>query len=224
MNGLILMGDVTSSRRFDGREVQALLRQGVAELNQSHSDLIVSPLTITLGDEFQSIITSVEGVCQLVFALQDWRLRDTIPFHLHYSIVLGEIETEINPDIAHGMLGAGLSQARQMLGRKDRSRPRYQIHLESYPAETRMLAHLFQVLEGLEDRWNRKDDALVLALLGEASDAELGARFDKDRSQIWKRRGTLLTDAYKSVRAVILDLARQVDAKEADHGVGGRAG
>ena len=75
------------------------------------------------------------------------------------------------------------------------------------PCQTRMFNDLFSVLEGLEDRWSDKDFDLILAMLSSASDADVGAAFQKDRSQIWRRRKTLLIAEYNAVRSAIRDLA-----------------
>ena len=123
----VIMGDVTSSRDFSARAVQDYLQNAVDHANSGKPSDILSPLTVTLGDEFQGIVRDFRTLCELVFRLQLWRLEQHVPFELHYSLVRGELETDINPDIAHGMLGQALSRARQLVSSKGRSRPRYNV-------------------------------------------------------------------------------------------------
>lgn len=206
----VIMGDVTSSRNFSGRAVQEYLQEAVDHANSGKPSDILSPLTVTLGDEFQGIARDFRTLCELVFRLQHWRLEKHVPFELHYSLVRGELDTDINPDIAHGMLGQALSRARQLVSSKVRNRPRYNIDTGNMTT-TMMMNELFLVLEGLENRWSRKDDNVISTLLKHSNDAEAGDILDKDRSQIWKRRGTLLIEEYRNVQGVIMRLADLVD-------------
>ncbi|MEQ8556891.1 MAG: SatD family protein [Henriciella sp.] len=202
MRCYIFMGDVTGSRKLSSAKVQASLETLTARANERFASLLLSPLTVTLGDEFQGVADSADTLVRLAFWFQEQILADRLSIQMHYSMVEGEIDTPINHDIAHGMLGEGLSRAREMLVRKDRSRPRYQIDLED-AERTAVIRQLFAIMEDLEDRWNGKDFDYILALLSHESDAEVAEMFGKDRSQVYKRRRTLLTDSYARARSVI---------------------
>lgn len=214
MKHCILMGDITRSRAFRGADLQFALASIVTDANAVFGEIILSPLTITLGDEFQGVVRNFDALCQIVSWFQLERLSRHLPFELHFVLVRGDIETEINPHIAHGMLGVGLSRARSMLTRKDRARPRYQIDAD-HPLFTTALQNIYTIQEGIEDRWKRRDDAFILSLLQSDNDADIGRKMDKDRSQIYKRRRTLLTDEYSSARTAALTLAQLIDEQKA---------
>jgi len=113
----ILMGDLVASGK--AKSPAALHRKfnaGVAAINKSHGDALLSPLTITLGDEFQGVADSLSSAFSIMhemrlrFLSQDVRCR----FVLGY----GEIATKLNPDKAWNMMGPGLTQTRAALDDK----------------------------------------------------------------------------------------------------------
>lgn len=207
----IIMGDVTGSRSMTAQNLIEKLNPLVDDANIRFRDALLSPLTITLGDEFQGVAQDFSTLCEIVFWFQNEVLRRQM-FRMHFVIVRGRIDTDINPDIAHGMLGEGLAHARELLTRKDRSRPRYQVDT-GLKDQNVVFNELFSVLEGLENRWSDGDYGLIDALLTQDSDAIVGSLFSKDRSQIYKRRKTLLTSEYGSVRRAIHTLAQTGDMK-----------
>lgn len=202
----VFMGDVTASRKYNSAVVQKYLAEVVRAANAAFAGRLLSPLTITLGDEFQGIANTTGTLVDLAFWFQTRCLEAQLPFDLHYSMVEGEVETVINRDIAHGMIGPALTRARELLTRKDRNRPKYQIVIRDETSGL-VLHRLFSVLEALERRWKRKDDLFIAALLSGDGNQRLGERFDMDRSQVWKRRKTLLTDEVLELRAAILMIA-----------------
>ena len=211
------MGDVTASRRRAASDVQAWLKSETAVLNRRYEAAIRSPLTVTLGDEFQAIIASLEDSVRILFALESARLATDPGFALHYSIVRGQIDTPVNPDIAHGMLGPALTEARRLLTLTGRKRRWVQVSTAS-AAHDRLLVNVFDVADSLKQRWRRQDYSLIGAMLSEASNAGIGERFGKTRSQIWKRRQTLLVDEYARLADTAIGLARLADRLETANG------
>ncbi len=121
----ILMGDVVGSRKLSSLNVQDRLKDAVTAINAEPGIRILSPLTITLGDEFQGVVSDVAAAVQILFAFEEYRLRKSLPFRLHFVTYIGSIDTELNEDIAHGMLGPGLTHARTLLTEKKRGRRQY---------------------------------------------------------------------------------------------------
>jgi len=67
------------------------------------------------------------------------------------------------------------------------------------------------VIDSITDRWNVADYSLIGDMLVNPNNAEVAAKHDKNRCQIWKRRKHLLITEYKLIKAVLLEL---VDASE----------
>ena len=113
--------------------------------NQQFKSQIISPLTITLGDEFQGIVDTVQTLFELVFFLEEQRIEAGYTFQLRYSLVYGEIETKVNTKIAYEMYGSGLTQAREGLQVAKESGQQYYIDVKSVQEEhLRLCLKLYQ--------------------------------------------------------------------------------
>lgn len=207
-NNIILMGDVTASSRREAGRVRDWLAGVVATINDTQADDIRSPLTVTLGDEFQGVVASAEAAMRIVFALDALCLEADPPIDLHYVILEGGIETPINPDIAHGMLGPGLTRARQLLTAKPtqkRRRTRCTIELGDVTL-TAAAADILLALEGLLARWNDVERPYAAVLLEEPDDSVAADRLDRDRTSVYRRRRTLLVEEYRALQSALLTI------------------
>ena len=198
----IFMGDVVNSSDYDGEVLSKGLKELVESTNKKFSKDILSPLTITLGDEFQGILSSVSSGIDLLFHLEEELLRTEPDFKLHYVLLLGEIETEINPDIAYEMMGKGLTEARKMLSSKKRNRKRFRFKLQN-KEQTEQLSKIFEVLDTIILNWKKEDYPLILDMINNDNNSEVGDLHDKNRDQIWKRRKTLMINEYNLLKDFI---------------------
>lgn len=113
----ISMGDlVRSTRHADPKQLHLLFNQVVAQANQRFAESIASPLTITLGDEFQGLSTSLNRGFELNHFVRMSLLLNGVSTRLVLGI--GAIDTPVNPENAWNMMGAGLSKARDKLNAK----------------------------------------------------------------------------------------------------------
>ncbi|HBZ37784.1 MAG TPA: hypothetical protein DEO59_04650 [Balneola sp.] len=198
----IFMGDVVNSSDYDGEVLSKGLKELVESTNKKFSKDILSPLTITLGDEFQGVLNSVSTGIDLLFHLEEELLITEPDFKLHYVLLLGEIETEINPDIAYEMMGKGLTEARKMLSSKKRNRKRFRFKLQN-KEQTEQLSKIFEVLDTIILNWKKEDYPLILDMINNDNNSEVGDLHDKNRDQIWKRRKTLMINEYNLLKDFI---------------------
>lgn len=149
------MSDVVSSSNYVEEILRKELHKLVTETNTSFKQHILSPLTITLGDEFQRILKSTASGNNLIFHMEESLLKRELDFKLHYVILLGEIETEINPKIAYEMLGKVLADARKLLSSKKRNRKRFKFRLNDREQSERF-SKLFKVLDAIILNWKKR--------------------------------------------------------------------
>lgn len=199
------MGDVEGSSDLDAEMVQQKLKSFVETVNKIFSESILSPLTITLGDEFQGVCKNTESGIHLLLEMEKLSLAQQLPFRMHFVLMEGEIETEINPETAYGMLGAGLTKARELLSSKKRDRKRFELRL-SDEFKITQLSRLFEVLDALSQNWKPEDFELILSMLEYQNNQTVADQHQKNRAQIWKRRNTLQIEAYRLTSQVIIDL------------------
>jgi hypothetical protein len=202
----ILMGDIIASSSYPAARLREAFMAQVAECNEVLSAGILSPYTITLGDEFQGVAASLQAAVQAIFFLEEGLLGRDPHFKLRYVVVHGEIDTPLNRQKAHAMMGAGLTLARRMLTDKRRGRPRFRFDLPD-KAVTRQFERLFRVLDGLTERWSPSDAILIRDMIADPHNEAVGRRHGKNRSQVWKRRKYLLIEEYRALKAALLEMA-----------------
>lgn len=197
------MGDVIGSSDYDAVKLGETLKNLVQSANKDLSNKTLSPYTVTLGDEFQGVTQSLNSGIETLFYLEEQRLARDLEFRLHYVLHYGKIETEINPDTSYGMLGEGLTRAREKLTAKKRDRKRFNISIKN-KERSLQLNRLFEVLDGITEHWNKKDFTLILDLIRNDNDQEVGEMHGKDRSQIYRRRKTLMIREFNLLKSFIL--------------------
>lgn len=202
----ILMGDIIESSSYQAASLRESFLAQIEACNHALKAEILSPYTVTLGDEFQGVAASMRAALKAIFYLEEGLLGAEQPFSLRYVVVHGEIDTPLNRNKAYTMMGAGLTRARQMLTDKRRGQPRFRFDLPDRGA-TQQLERLYTVLDGLTGRWSPADAGLIADMIATPHNGEVGRRHGKDRSQIWKRRKHLLIEEYGALKAAILDLA-----------------
>lgn len=108
MNYLVLIADIVSSRQILQREqTQEDLRSVLQELSRTNPNL-VSPYTITLGDEFQAVFNRADNVFSDAMEI----LSALYPVKIRFSFGVGSILTQINHEQALGMDGPAFYHAR----------------------------------------------------------------------------------------------------------------
>jgi len=199
----ILMGDVVSSKDYDSQTLQKQLNNITESCNKALRNDLLSPYTITLGDEFQGIPNTLLTAIRTLFFYEEECLRQNLDFKLHYVVHYGKIDTKINPEIAYEMMGPGLTKARELLGSKKRDRKRFQILLDN-KVLTQQLNRLFEVLDSIIRSWKIDDYLLILDMINNDNNAEVGEKHGKNRDQIWKRRKTLMVHEYNLIKEAIV--------------------
>ena len=111
MNKIVLISDIIASKKIKNRAaVQKKLNEAFKKINSSNKN-IISPFTITLGDEFQAVYNSAENLFKNI-----WQISAALfPEKSRYSIASGEISTKINKEQAIGMDGPAFYFARKGL-------------------------------------------------------------------------------------------------------------
>lgn len=185
----ILMGDVKGSGNHDPILLANALKNLVAAANADCRAKILSPLTITLGDEFQGLCHSVDDAVDVVLELDHLLLTSDHEFRMRFIVLEGMIDTPINRDTAYGMLGRGLSEARKRISDKAADRANTQFQLAD-PKQQRTLSLVFEVIDEAWDlpAYQKNRRILDRLLFTDDDDRSVAEDFGKNRSEIWKYR------------------------------------
>lgn len=168
MKYLVLIGDVIGSKKLPARaKFQRRLKSALQGLNAGRSTLL-SPYTLTLGDEFQAVYRDSSGLFADIFTL----LAAIAPVQTRFAVAVGEIVTPINSTQSIGMDGSAFHLARarleklkgqgRLLGVQDSNDPRWRL-----PVST------LAILSGLMEGWRQKRLQLFAGMLAGAGVREL---------------------------------------------------
>ena len=199
----ILMADIIKSRNKNQQLLINDFREIVANINEEMGEKILSPLTITLGDEFQGILHDLSSALTVIISIEERILKSKKNFQLRYILVEGKIETKINTQIAYEMLGSGLTEAREGLAEMKGSSLKFMTRLRDKKKQD-AINHAFFVLQGLTSDWNLLKDSILIETFLVHKDYKLVAReLEKNRSLMWKRKKSLKLDEYIALKEVI---------------------
>ncbi len=200
---IVLMADIVGSTKKKSKLLMADFKNSVAEINRSDKKHILSPLTITLGDEFQGVVKDAYGAFRIVFDLELSLMRLKRPFRLRYVIQEGRIDTKLNRMKAYEMLGPGLTAARKQLNAMKSSKTRFKIELSDQPL-TAQLALVMNSYQGITDQWTPAQQKVVVAFLDHHLDyRKVAAKLKKDPTTMWRRKRSLLIEEVDSLKRLI---------------------
>ncbi len=197
----ILMADVIKSSSTNLQETAAGLKSLCALINEKHKDVVVSPLTITLGDEFQGIIETFHTGMEIIIDLEEAIIRQQLKFKLRYVLLYGTITTPVNRKIAYEMLGEGLTNARNIINAAKKKDARFNI--SGYPNDN-LFNKLFTLLQSFIDEWRFKDYLLIADFIEFGDYKAVALRNMKASSLMWKRKKTLKIDEYNILKSLLL--------------------
>lgn len=204
----IIMADIIGSRIHNDKKLMVEFSNAVKLVNFKFKRKLLSPLTITLGDEFQGITDSFQTSIEIVFVLEEWIFTSGCKFRLRYVMNYGNVGTAVNTKTSYAMLGQGLTDARQMIQNLKPSKERFLIST-SQKQKTALLNDAFRLYAFITNRWATKDAQTILAFINGKDYATAADELKKNRSLIWKRYRSLAMNEYFTAKRIISNLAAQ---------------
>ena len=109
MKVIAIIADIVKSKDFSERDqLQKKISRILTDLS-NNSNGIISPYTITLGDEFQAVYKNVDEVISDIMNI----LSRLYPVKIRFALGVNEITTEVNNKNALGMDGPAFHVARE---------------------------------------------------------------------------------------------------------------
>jgi predicted DNA-binding protein YlxM (UPF0122 family) len=135
MKYIVIIGDIIGSKEISNRKsIQKLFADVLQEPSKIYTKTIISPLTLTIGDEFQAVLSNAENLFQMM-AFIEHKMRK---ISLRYGLGIGEIDTEINRQSAIGMDGPAFHFARQAVEIARKEEKIYHFKCKNKSAEDRI--------------------------------------------------------------------------------------
>lgn len=199
------MADIIRSTQLDGADLMQDFKRLVAQINEEFAEDLLSPLTITLGDEFQGITNALETTIDIIFQIDKYLLA--MDFNVRYSINFGKIDTSINSKEAYEMLGAGLTAARRNLTELKTSNERAIIGGYDQLVNDQF-NYAFALYYHFYDDWTEAERAIVLDFFNGNDYKAVAKHFNKDISSMWRKEKSLCLKEFKTTKLLIRSLLR----------------
>lgn len=197
MKKIVIIGDIVSSQVIKERgTIQKRIINLFKKINENNTSLI-SPYTITLGDEFQAVYKDADKLFKDI-----WFIKSMVyPVKIRFSVGIGEITTPINKKQSIGMDGPAFYNARKGID-KLKETP-YYLLIEGIENNKRLIENILFLISHLTSTW-KKTRYNVLTLLYE----------NKNVFEISKKLKITDKSVYKNINAgsllVIKELTNEI--------------
>jgi hypothetical protein len=193
---LTLIGDIVDSkalpRRAEFQDRLAETLKGVSARNPA----LVSPYTLTLGDEFQAVYKSADRLFADVFEI----LTEIHPARARFAIGVGELTTPINRKQALGMDGPAFHRAREAI--TELKKTGYLLRLAGEPAKDagtdpwKLLNHLLNFASSRIGSWEKNRLRIVHGLLTGETVADLEKELSISNVAVYKNINAAALDEW----------------------------
>ena len=195
---VVLIADIEDSRKMKGPEREEVQKKLSALLEKLSCDgtALVSPYTITLGDEFQAVYRTADGICGHILRI----LTELYPVTVRFSLAAGTITTPINREQAIGMDGPAFHAARR--GIELLKENGFLFHLDVEDADEQLLGLVNGSLKLLSREirtWN-ENRLHISYLLKEGYDyREIAERLDISNTAFYKNKRAGMLDVVEGL-------------------------
>ncbi|MGM0546888.1 MAG: SatD family protein [Bacteroidota bacterium] len=169
---LVIIGDIEDSKSLKSHErenLQGALVERLEQLNNEYKEKLLSPYTITLGDEFQAVFNSGNAIFVQMLKI----MAALHPIRVRFSLAVGGIDTPINNTQAIGMDGPAFHQARHGINLLKESGYIFNIFFddmdEEASLELKIINNSLQLLSGRMGGWNKRR-IIILHMIKEGYD------------------------------------------------------
>jgi hypothetical protein len=144
VEGVLIADVIHSSRR---KHLSALLAEGLRRANRVHlqKKFIRVPYAVTAGDEFQTVVTSIEMVPELIFDLRR-RMR---PLDLRIGVGIGTIQGRVRAPV-NRLVGSAFSNAREAIAEVKKAGHAYP-RLTAFRSSKESFDRITNLVYGLND-------------------------------------------------------------------------
>jgi DNA-binding CsgD family transcriptional regulator len=203
---LAVIGDVIASRRTaDRASLQARLTEGLARLNDDSHAPLAARFVLTVGDEFQGLLSSTERLLEILSALRE----AAHPAELRFGLGIGALATPLREE-ALGMDGPCFHRARAAVERAEARGTLVEVDAGAPTPAAAVYAILYAALRA---GWTaRQRQVLDLALAG-MSGRDIAARLEISPSAVSQHLSAADHDSVAAASALWLN---QIEAAMED--------
>jgi hypothetical protein len=160
---IVIIGDLIKSRKAESRDkIQQKLQTSLTAINKINQN-IISPFTITLGDEFQVLLKNADGLFSNIWQIA----KDIYPAKIRFSIGIGEVNTDINPAAAIGMDGPAFYAARKGIDQLKKNN--LVIGINGIKNDNDLVESNLSFISHISDSWKKTKYEIIVHLMKKMS-------------------------------------------------------
>ena len=209
-----IIGDIIHSKSIlNRRNIQIKLKDVLEQINKEYIQEVSAKFIITLGDEFQGLLSSTNNILQIIDRIQ----FEMYPVRIRFGIGFGEIETEIIKDMAIGADGPAYHYAREMINYikicekgKMFGSTNIMFKSDTHIDLITLINSSLQLCSYLERNWTDKQRILLkLMILKQKKQQEAATELGIEQSSVQRRLKAAGYYDYISVKASINTILRE---------------
>lgn len=189
---LVVIGDLVNSRQVTDRSgLQARFVGAVEACNASSTELL-SPYTVTLGDEFQVVLAGASRlfvdlttIAAELLGAPDATSHDPTSASIRFSLAVGELTTPLNPAQAIGMDGPAFHAARAGIDQLKRSGDSF-ILSGIEPRLEELCNATFALISNTMSGWNSRRHWILAERMRGTEVAEIAERIGISAAAVYK--------------------------------------
>lgn len=161
---IALIGDVVDSKKIVDRfAFQRKLNDTLVGLNEEFGSLIVAPFQITLGDEFQALLSNKAPVLEIIDLL-NLRLQ---PQSIRWGLGVGSVSTEISKTKTANIDGPAFWYAREAIEyvHKNNYNGNSLTYLYKREGDVDLINSSLRIHDALSQRWTPSQSAVIEHIL-----------------------------------------------------------
>lgn len=207
-----IMGDIINSEATASvTRLHQVFNVAIQQANVRHADDILVPLTITLGDEFQGLCSSLTAGLRVMRALRYELLSKSV--ECRFALGAVRLESGLPQERAWNMMGPGLAQTREKLALKSHPNA-YRFHLPADALVEDLLEAVGYGVTLTELDWtDRQREVSLTALTHAGRSAELATELGLATRTFYKIRQSARLDFYNNQWDVMTHALQTLDAR-----------
>lgn len=209
---IVVIGDIIDSQELsssDRSKIQEKLSRRLETLNNESSELL-TPYTITLGDEFQAMYRKADRLLEDTWTI----LAELHPVKVRFSIGIGSIVTPLNKEQTLGMDGPAFYAARAGIGHLKENRFLYQVDVkeeteQSASAAVNLINCSLRMLSTEMMGWKKTRFQILDMLNREVAVKKIAKNLDISETAVYKNKDDGNLELVIQMKESICDLLNE---------------
>ena len=207
MTVVALIGDIIKSRSLQHREhVQQDIERALTAVAKQTRTKLLSPYTVTLGDEFQAVFKGAENLFMDIWLL----LYLLHPLHIRLSIGVGDLSTRLNRKRAIGMDGPAFHLARMGIANLKLSRESFRLE-EPVDRERDWINPALSVIGHMSATWRKPRLFILHRILAGETPKMIAKRSSLTLGAVYKN---IDAGALRSIAEIFKTIERTIDNRD----------